>query len=261
MDRLVLAAALMMAAVLLCLSAAPPQWAGVVAALCFGAAWIAVLTSLNATAQGVLPDWVRGRGLAAYLMAFSGALTLSSMVWGAVAAAIGLRPALLAGGVCLALVSLVLYRFKLPSTDADLTPSQHWPAPAVAATVEHDRGPVLVTVEYKVRVEDREAFAAVLEALSAERRRDGAYAWGASEDAAAPETVLEWFFVESWAEHLRQHQRVSKADADLQARVTAFHSADAPPVVRHYLAFDPRAHNTSRTAAEQDPRNMDDHGA
>jgi MFS family permease len=261
MDRLVLVAALMMAAVLLCLSAAPPQWAGVVAALCFGAAWIAVLTSLNATAQGVLPDWVRGRGLAAYLMAFSGALTLSSMIWGAVAAAIGLRPALLAGGVCLALVSLVLYRFKLPSTDADLTPSQHWPAPAVAATVEHDRGPVLVTVEYKVRVEDREAFAAVLEALSAERRRDGAYAWGASEDAAAPEIVLEWFFVESWAEHLRQHQRVSKADAELQARVRAFHSDDAPPVVRHYLAFEPRAHNTSRTAAEQDPRNMDDHSA
>jgi len=28
--------------------------------------------------------------------------------------------------------------------------------------------------------------------------------------------MLEWLQVESWAEHLRQHKRVSKADADIQ---------------------------------------------
>lgn len=237
-DRLMLVAAFVMAAVLVWLSMAPPQWTGIVAALCFGAAWIAVLTTLNSATQAILPDWVRGRGLATYLMAFNGAMTASTVLWGAVAEFAGVRASLFAGGACLALVSLVLYRFKLPGTTADLTPSHHWPEPAVAAEVGNDRGPVLVTIEYKIRSEDRGRFAAALRRLSGERRRDGAYAWGASEDVAAPDTILEWFFVESWAEHLRQHRRVSKADADLQAQVSAFHIGGSQPTVRHYLPLD-----------------------
>lgn len=237
-DALVLAASLVMAAVLGWLSLAPPQWTGLVAALLFGACWIAILTTLNATTQAILPDWVRGRGLATYLMVFNGAMTAGSLVWGGVAEAFGVRTALLAGGLCLALVALFLHRFKLPDTRADLTPSYHWPEPAIADTIGHDRGPVLVTIEYRIRVEQRQEFMAVLTRLSWERRRDGAYAWGASEDAAAPDRILEWFFVESWAEHLRQHQRVSKADADLQSELRAFHIGEQLPKVSHYLAID-----------------------
>jgi len=44
--------------------------------------------------------------------------------------------------------------------------------------------------------------------------------------------------VESWAEHLRQHRRVSKADADIRARVLAFHIGPDKPVVHHFLALD-----------------------
>jgi MFS family permease len=237
-DHLILAASLVMAAVLAWLSTAPPQWTGAVAALMFGAAWIAVLTSVNSTTQAILPNWVRGRGLAAYLMAFNGAMTASSLIWGGIAEAAGVRPALLAGGVCLAIVAVLLHRFKLPDTGADRAPSLHWPEPAIEDTVEHDRGPVLVTIEYKISAEQRSGFVAALTRLSGERRRDGAYAWGMSEDAAARDTILEWFFVESWAEHLRQHRRVSKADADLQAEVTRFHIGAAAPKVTHYLAID-----------------------
>ena len=46
--------------------------------------------------------------------------------------------------------------------------------------------------------------------------RDGAFNWGVMEDPANPELLTEWFLVESWAEHLRQHRRVPNADADLQ---------------------------------------------
>jgi pimeloyl-ACP methyl ester carboxylesterase len=37
-----------------------------------------------------------------------------------------------------------------------------------------------------------------------------------TEHTSEPERLMEWFLVESWAEHLRQHHRVSHADADLQ---------------------------------------------
>ena len=41
--------------------------------------------------------------------------------------------------------------------------------------------------------------------------------------------------VNSWAEHVRQHARTTKAEAALAERVWSMHAGDQPPVVRHYL--------------------------
>ncbi|MNC49359.1 hypothetical protein D3C75_985330 [compost metagenome] len=146
--------------------------------------------------------------------------------------------ALLAGAGGLVLVGLLAHRVKLPRREADLVPSNHWPEPLTAEPVEHDRGPVLILIEYRIDPAERAAFAAALSRLSAARRRDGAYAWGLTEDAADPGVMLEWFQVESWAEHLRQHRRVSRADADIQQEVLRFHIGERPPLVRHLLAVD-----------------------
>src|SRR5690606_6784747 len=237
-DGLVLGASLAIAAVVTLVAFAPPQWVGVAAALVFGAAWTAVLTTLNATAQAVLPNWVRGRGLAAYLMVYNGAMALGSVLWGVLASGIGVPATLVTGSACLAAAAFVSRRFPLPEGEADLTPSNHWPEPSLAEPVPHDRGPVLVTVEYRIRREDRERFFEILGRPAEQRERDGAYAWGVAEDAEQPETILEWFFVESWAEHLRQHRRVSRADAELQAQANRLHRGDRPPRVSHYLGLE-----------------------
>ena len=236
-DGLLLVAALVTAAVMAFLSFAPPQWAAVVALLLLGAAWITALTTLNGVAQAILPNWVRGRSLAVYLTVFNGAMTAGSLSWGAVATLIGVPFTLLTGAAGLVAVGLVAHRLKLPKGEADLVPSRHWPEPLTAAPVEHDRGPVLIQIEYRISPEERADFLKALARLSAERRRDGAYAWGISEDAAEPGLMLEWFQVESWAEHLRQHLRVSKADSDIQTEVLRFHRGEDRPVVRHFLAF------------------------
>lgn len=236
-DGLLLLAALVTAAVMAFLSFAPPQWAAVAALLALGAAWITALTTLNGVAQAILPNWVRGRSLAVYLTVFNGAMTAGSLGWGAVATLIGVPFTLLTGAAGLVALGLVVHRLKLPKGEADLMPSRHWPEPLTAAPVEHDRGPVLIQIEYRISPEERADFLKALARLSAERRRDGAYAWGITEDAADPGLMLEWFQVESWAEHLRQHHRVSKADADIQAEVLRFHRGEGRPVVRHFLAF------------------------
>lgn len=236
-DGIVLAAAMVTAAVMVFLSFAPVQWAALVALLALGAAWIAALTTLSGIAQSILPNWVRGRSLAVYLTVFNGAMTAGSLAWGGVATLIGVPLSLLAGAGGLAMAGLVFHRLKLPRGEADLVPSNHWPEPLTAAAVEYDRGPVLILIEYRVAAPDRPAFLAALVRLSADRRRDGAYDWGITEDAADPELVLEWFMVESWAEHLRQHRRVSKAAADLQEEVLRFHRGEQPPVVRHLLSL------------------------
>jgi Transmembrane secretion effector len=106
-----------------------------------------------------------------------------------------------------------------------------------ADPVEHDRGPVLVLIEYRIAKNDRLKFFECLKRLSQARRRDGAYGWGITEDAADSERIVAWFMVESWAEHLRQHHRLSNADGDIQRETTQFHVGPNPPVVRHFLAL------------------------
>lgn len=238
-DGLILAASLLTAAATVGLALAPPRWLAVPILLAMGGAWITALTTLNATAQSILPNWVRGRALAVYLTVFNGAMAAGSIAWGLVAQVAGLQAALVIAAGGLALAGLLMHRVALPVGEADLTPSLHWPEPALAEPVANDRGPVLVLIEYRIGKADREAFLRVLHRLSAARRRDGAYAWGVSEDSADPERLMEWFMVESWAEHLRQHRRVSHADADVQAELIAFHKGDTPPAARHFIGIDP----------------------
>jgi len=236
-DGLLLLAALVTAAVMAFLSFAPPQWAAAAALLVLGMAWITALTTLNGVAQAILPNWVRGRSLAVYLTVFNGAMTVGSLSWGAVAQWTSVPFTLSTAAAGLVLVGLVANRIKLPTGEADLVPSNHWPEPLTATPVENDRGPVLIQIEYRVAPQDRADFLKALALLSAERRRDGAYAWSIAEDTADPGLMLEWFQVESWGEHLRQHKRVSKADADIQQDVLRFHLGEQLPLVRHFLAF------------------------
>jgi MFS family permease len=210
-----------------------------IASLLAGVSWIAVVATLAVSAQVSLPDWVRGRGLALYTTTFFGCLTIGSTVWGKVAAVLGLPAAhfLAAAGV-LAAIPLT-WPWKLQAgTGVDLTPSMHWPAPITSYTIQHDRGPVLVTVEYRIQLQDWQEFLHALERLGHERRRDGAYRWGVFEDAADEGRIVETFLVASWIEHLRQHKRVTNADRLVQEYVERFNLGDGPKVT-HFIATSP----------------------
>jgi predicted MFS family arabinose efflux permease len=207
-----------------------------VASLIAGVSWIAVLSSLTVSAQVALPDWVRGRGLAIYAMAFFGALTVGSALWGQVAAMTSLSTAHFAAAAGALLAIPLTWRWKLQTGEGvDLAPSMHWPAPVLAMEIDEERGPVLVTVEYHINPAEREPFLAALHELARERRRDGAYAWRVFEDAAIEGRMLETFLIESWLEHLRQHARVTNADRLLQDVVHRFHSRGKPRV-SHLIA-------------------------
>ncbi|MES2941847.1 MAG: MFS transporter [Pseudomonadota bacterium] len=237
-DGLVLLSSVLSAGVMAALALAPPQWVAVLLMLGLGGGWIIALTTLNGVAQAVLPNWVRGRGLAIYLMVFNGAMAAGSLAWGLIAQEVGIPLALLIGAAGLVVISLLFHRVKLPTGEADLQASNHWPEPMLTAPVAHDRGPVVIQIEYRIRKHDMPAFLHAMQHVARERRRDGAYAWGVAEHTGEPERVIEWFLVESWAEHLRQHQRVSKADADMQAEAMRFHIGPGRPHVHHFLALD-----------------------
>ena len=98
----------------------------------------------------------------------------------------------------------------------------------------------MVTLEFMVDESDAEAFAEAMIEVQRMRRRDGARAWGLYRDTEDPRRHLEYFVVDSWAQHLRQHERTTVADRELQDHVGAFHRGPEPPVVSHLISASAR---------------------
>ena len=201
-----------------------------------GVAWIIFISLISALVQKLAPDWVRARVLAVHLLVFQGSVALGSATWGAIAQRAGIRTALLCAGLG-AIASIALTRFaKIPQATLDLTPWANWRIPVVipevAAELKADAR-VLVTVEYVVAAEHRAKFVAAIHRYENIRRRDGASRWGIFHDIAAGDRYLEIFIVDTWAEHLRQHERQTKADYNLEQRLRSCLAQE--PEVRHLI--------------------------
>lgn len=207
-----------------------------VAMLVNGFAWITVLSSLQIAAQTAVPPWVRARALSLYIMVFSLGMAAGGLSWGSIAQRTSIPLALTIASVGAVIAGLLVWRVRIAgSEELDLRPAGYWPAPELAVPVSHDRGPVLVTVEYRVADADRAAFHALMGELGRTRRRDGAVLWGVAEDVATPGIHLEYFVTSSWVEHLRQHERVTAEDRDHQQKVRALHRGEHAPIVRHFV--------------------------
>jgi predicted MFS family arabinose efflux permease len=204
-----------------------------------GVSWIAALSSLNVSAQLALPEWVRARGLAVFVTVFFGAMSLGSALWGEVATLAGVSPALFAAAAGALIAIPLTWRWKLQTgAGVDFSPSMHWAAPITTHDVEHDRGPVLVTVEYRIDPKDRAPFLRALGRYARERRRDGAYDWALFEDPAQDGRFIETFLTDSWLEHLRAHERITNADR-MQEQVVHRFLVDGYPKTTHLVGVQP----------------------
>jgi MFS family permease len=204
-----------------------------------GIAWMSLMSSFNVIVQTIVPGWVRARVLAIYMLVFFGGMAIGSAIWGVVATHIGLSQALLcAAGAMIAGLGAA-YFFPLPhAKQPDLEPSLHWPDPVYVDEPDPHAGPILVTVNYQIAPERAEEFSLAMREVKRILQRDGAVAWGLFADPARPGHYLETFLVESWAEHMRQHARVTGEDRVAQDRARSFHVGDTPPEVTHLVAQD-----------------------
>jgi len=236
-DRIVAAATFGYAACMLLASAGMALPLLLPAMLLAGFCWICVLSSLQVAAQMSVPDWVRARALSLYIVVFSLGIAAGSPLWGAVAQSGSVALALQLAAAAAVIALTLVRRHSLDRGEGlDLAPSAHWPQPLVSQEPEHDRGPVLVTLEYAVAEPQRREFTELMAQLGQRRRRDGALDWGLYEDSAEPGRYLESFTTGSWLEHLRQHERVSQDDRLLQERIRALQNEPGLPRVRHFLA-------------------------
>jgi MFS family permease len=237
LNGLVAAASAAYAASCLVVGLTRSLWLDVLALALTGLAWIAVLSSLNASTQTILPNWARARGMSFYQLVFQGAQALGAAVWGVVAQTAGLGPTLVvsAGGL---LAGIAVGRGRaLTPLDVDLRPARAWPEPELALDPAPGDGPVLVTVEYRVRADQADAFRAAMRPVERARRRTGARRWGLFQDGADPERFLEVYVLSTWEEHLRQHEeRFTVRDAELEERAKALAVPGAEPRVAHLIS-------------------------
>lgn len=203
-----------------------------------GTAWIIMIASLTGGAQASSPNWVKARAVALFIVVFQGSMTAGAILWGALASHIGVAHTLLWAAAALTAATLKL-AWRHPLHDLarlDLSPSLHWPVPLIVQDVAEDRGPVLVTIEYRVDPERVDEFSRAMQGVRRIRLRDGAIQWGLYEDASASGVLVEAFTVQSWTDHLRQHDRVTNADRVQQDSLRDLMSNSSTPIVRHLIA-------------------------
>jgi hypothetical protein len=159
-----------------------------------------------------------------------------SILWGVLATQIGISNTFLLASIGLLVGLVTIIRYKLlPGKDVDMTPSLHWPIPIVVSDVSPDDGPVLIQVEYLIDPAATNEFEYEMQELRNLRLRDGAISWGLYSDIANSNHYVETFVTESWAEHLRQHERITNADREIEDRFRSFHMSKTGPVVTHFI--------------------------
>ena len=236
-DRIVAGATGLYTMAMLALAHSGNVYAAGAAMLVTGLAWISVVSSLMTATQIALPGWVRARGLALFWVVFMGGMAAGSALWGQVASWVGIPHALTLAAVGALLGIGATWRYRIGQHDVnDLSPSLHWPTPMAADEFEIDRGPVMVTVEYRIDPERIHEFTSSMQQMRRIRRRDGAFMWELFNDIEKPDRLVECFMVESWLEHLRQHERVTVADRDVIEKTRAFHLGRELPKVTHLVA-------------------------
>jgi MFS family permease len=208
-----------------------------VALMAGGLAWVLALSTLNSAYQLNLPGWVKARGMSFYLIVFQGGNAVGSAVLGVMAQHAGLTATFVLAAAALVVGPVIGLRFPFQVIPpAELLPAGDWPAPPLTvADSDEPAGPVMVTIEYRARDGQREELLAALRDTRFSRRRTGATAWRAWQDAADPDRIVEQFVVGSWEDHLRQHERFTRRDVDRYSKVRALADPAHPAAVTHWL--------------------------
>ena len=207
-----------------------------VAMLATGVAWISILSALQVSAQLTLPAWVRARGLAAFVVVFMGGMALGSLLWGQVATRIGIPDTLTAAALGMVVAIALTWGQARQARGARLHAVDGMggardcrdPRARQRARDGDHRIPGQAT--------KRAEFVAAMQAVREMRRRNGAYYWELFHDSADPVRFVECFMDESWVEHLRQHERVSVADREIQRNAKQYLVEGATTTSQHWLA-------------------------
>src|SRR3546814_9472246 len=93
----------------------------------------------------------------------------------------------------------------------DITPARTQPVDDLQGPVGANDGPIVVTIEYRVRPMNFGAFVAAMEDLGRIRRRNGAHRWTLHQDVDDPGRWVERFHSLTWIDQDRKSTRLNSS--------------------------------------------------
>src|SRR5215469_9213051 len=205
-----------------------------------GVAYITIFSQLYTIGMKSAPKWIGARVLAVYLLILNGGLAVGSVIWGIIANTIGIPITLSIASLALAATIITRKRYSTTLVDdLDFTPagSDHWSLPPqLSIEPANSEGQALVTIDYKIDPKLSEEFEEMVLELGTILKSEGMVYWKLFQDPADIGHYLEIRIADTWTDHMRQHERVTKNVKLLEDRIRALVKECPTPIVSHYIA-------------------------
>ncbi|MGA9149536.1 MAG: MFS transporter [Candidatus Nitrosopolaris sp.] len=205
-----------------------------------GAAYITIFSEIYTIGMKSAPKWIGARVLAVYLLILNGGLAVGSVIWGMIANTIGIPITLSVASLALAATIVTRKRYSTTVVDdLDFTPagSDHWSLPPqLSIDPSNSEAQALITIDYKIDPKLSEEFEEMVLDLGTILKSEGMAYWELFQDPADIGHYLEIRIADTWTDHMRQHERVTKNVKLMEDKIRALLKDCPQPIVSHYIA-------------------------
>jgi MFS family permease len=203
-----------------------------------GVAYITILSKFYTIGMKSAPKWIGARVLAVYLLILNGGLAVGSVIWGIIANTFGIPITLSLAS--LALGATIIARKRYSTTlldDLDFTPaSDHWSLPPqLSVDPPQNDSQALITIDYKIDPKLSDEFEQSVYELGRILKSEGMAYWELFQDTADIGHYLEIRIADTWTDHMRQHERVTKNVQVMEDRIRVLLKDGPQPIVSHYI--------------------------
>jgi MFS family permease len=203
-----------------------------------GVAYITILSKFYTIGMKSAPKWIGARVLAVYLLMLNGGLAVGSVIWGIIANTFGIPITLSVAS--LALGATIIARKRYSTTlldDLDFTPaSDHWSLPPqLSVDPPQNDSQALITIDYKIDPKLSDEFEQSVYELGRILKSEGMAYWELFQDTADIGHYLEIRIADTWTDHMRQHERVTKNVQVMEDRIRVLLKDGPQPIVSHYI--------------------------
>jgi len=204
-----------------------------------GVAYITILSKLYTIGMKSAPKWIGARVLAVYLLILNGGLVVGSVIWGAIANIFGIPITLSIASVALATTAIIARkRYSITFVDdLDFTPASHWSfPPQLPVDSPGSDAEALITIEYNIDPKLSDEFEHSVRELGRILKSEGMAYWELFQDPTYIGHYIEIRIADTWTDHMRHHERVTKNVQIMEDRIRALLKDGPQPIISHYIA-------------------------
>src|ERR671912_628532 len=203
-----------------------------------GVAYITIISKFYTIGIKSAPKWIGARVLAVYLLILNGGLAVGSVIWGSMANTLGIPITLSVASLALGVTILAKKRYNTTLLDElDFTPSgDHWSLPSdLSIDLPQNDNQVLITIDYKIDPKLSNEFEKSVRDLGRILKSEGMAYWELFQDTLDIGHYREIRIADTWTEHMRQHERVTKNVQIMEDKIRLLLKDGPKPMVSHYI--------------------------